>query len=93
MLLKTVYACECYRSRGWAPPSSAQQIGEPTKGGACTRGPQGAVESPGGESQQGQHQECAWQWANDMALSKVAGGGPQMVFKISSESLFEITEI
>lgn len=51
------------------------------------------MESPGGESQQGESQERVWQCANDMAFGSVAGGGAQMVFKVSSESLFEITEI
>lgn len=93
MLLNTVYECECRRSRGGRQSALPSKLRSPPRGGAWAQGPQGAVESPGGESQQGQHQERAWQCANDMTLSKVAGGGAQMVFKISSESLFEITEI
>lgn len=34
-----------------------------------------------------------WQHASGRALSRVAGGGAQMVFRVSSDSLLEITEI
>lgn len=57
------------------------------------QGLHGAVASPGGESRGGERQERVWQRANDIAFSRAASGGAQMVFKVSSESLFEITEI
>ena len=52
----------------------------PHREGARVQGPQGAVESPGGERWGGESQERVWQRANDMAVSRVAGEGAQMVF-------------
>lgn len=52
----------------------------PHREGAWAQGPQGAVESPGGERQGGESEERVWQCANDMAVNRVAGEGAQMVF-------------
>lgn len=78
---------------GDSQPALPGKLRRSHQGGKWAQGPQGAVESPGGESQPGESQERVWQCANDMAFGSVAGGGSQMVFKVSSKSLFEITEI
>ena len=80
MLLSTVTECKGCRTWGRQQPALLGQVKRPHREGARVQGPQGAVESPGGERWGGESQERVWQRANDMAVSRVAGEGAQMVF-------------